>query len=155
MTEPNESILKHQLLDACREFVEKRIVTATTAMNDAQRSANEEGKSSAGDKYETGRAMMQIERDKAANQLDEALKLKRAIDQIRPEIQHERILPGSVVFTDLFKVFIAIGAGKINIEGEDFLVVGPQSPLGKELMGRGINDQFQFNNKPNRIVKIF
>jgi len=153
--EHNESILRHKLIDGCREFVEKRIVTATTAMNDAQRSANEEGKSSAGDKYETGRAMMQIERDKAANQLEEALKLKRTIDQIRPEMPHERIMPGSVVVTDFFKVFIAIGAGKINIDGEDFLVVGPQSPLGKELMGRVVNDQFQFNNTPNTIIKIF
>jgi hypothetical protein len=155
VTEHNESILKHKLLDACRELIEKRIETATTAMNDAQRSANEEGKSSAGDKYETGRAMMQIERDKAANQLEEALKLKRTIDQIRPDVQHEIILPGSVVFTDLFKAFIAIGAGKINVDGEDFLVVGPQSPLGKELVGRKLNDHFQFNNRSNRIIKIF
>ena len=51
-------------------------------MVNAQQAANEEGKSSAGDKYETGRAMMQIERDKAAQQLDEALKLKNIIDHI-------------------------------------------------------------------------
>ena len=54
-------------------------------MVNAQEAANEEGKSSVGDKYETGRAMMQIERDKAAQQLDEALKLKNIIDQISIE----------------------------------------------------------------------
>lgn len=131
------------------------MVTATTAMDDAQQSANEEDKSSAGDKYETGRAMMQIERDKAASQLEEALKLKWIIDQIRPEPQHERILLGSVVITNLFNVFIAIGAGKVRVEGKDFLVVGPQSPLGKELMARKPGDPFQFNNQPNAVVKIF
>jgi hypothetical protein len=155
VTEHDESILKHKLLDACREYVEKRMATATTAMNDAQRSANEEDKSSAGDKYETGRAMMQIERDKAASQLEEARKLKRIIDQIRPEVHHERILPGSVVITHLFSVFIAIGAGKVKVDGENFLVVGPQSPLGKELMGRKPSDQFRFNNQSNAILKIF
>ena len=96
-------------------------------MNDAQRSANEEGKSSAGDKYETGRAMMQIERDKAANQLEEALKLKRILDQIQPEVQHERILIGSVVITLLFKSVYRYWCGKYGGR-EDFLVVGPQSP---------------------------
>lgn len=155
MTEHDESILKHKLLDACREFVEKRIVTATTAMNDAQRSANEEGKSSAGDKYETGRAMMQIERDKAANQLEEALKLKRILDQLHPEVKLERILSGSVVITHLFNAFIAIGAGRVKVDGEDFLVVGSQSPLGKELMGKKPGDKFTFNNLSNTIVKIF
>ena len=68
-------------------------------MNDAQLSANEEGKSSAGDKYETGRAMMQIEREKAANQLEEALKLKRIIDQLQPDVHHEIATLGSVVIT--------------------------------------------------------
>ncbi len=131
------------------------MLTATTAMNDAQRSANEEDKSSAGDKYETGRAMMQIERDKAASQLEEALKLKRILDQIRPEVQHERILTGSVVITLLHNIFIAIGAGKIKVEGEDFLVVGSQSPLGKALMGKKPGDEFLFNNQSNAIVKIY
>jgi transcription elongation GreA/GreB family factor len=37
----------------------------------------------------------------------------------------------------------------------DFLVVGKQSPLGKELMGRKADDEFIFNQKPNTIVKIF
>ena len=45
-------------------------------MANAQESANAEEKSSAGDKYETGRAMMQIERDKAAQQLNESMKLE-------------------------------------------------------------------------------
>lgn len=155
MTEDNESFLKHKLLTACQEYIERRITTARTAMNDAQLSANEEGKSSAGDKYETGRAMMQIERDKAANQLEEALKLKRILDQLHPEVQREKILLGSVVITRLFNVFIAIGAGKISVEGREFLVVGPNSPLGKELLGRKIEEQFLFNNLPNTVVKIF
>jgi transcription elongation GreA/GreB family factor len=155
VTEHDESILKHKLLDACKQFVERQITTATTAMNDAQRSANEEGKSSAGDKYETGRAMMQIERDKAASQLEEALKLKRMIDQIRPEVQPEKVLLGSVVITLLFNIFIAIGAGKIKVGGEEFLVVAPQSPLGKTLLGKQAGDEFLFNKQPNAIVKIY
>jgi hypothetical protein len=76
------STVKSKLLAMCIEYVEQRISSATTAMQNAQEAANEEGKSSAGDKYETGRAMMQIERDQAAAQLDESLKLKRTLHQI-------------------------------------------------------------------------
>jgi transcription elongation GreA/GreB family factor len=151
----SDTLLKRKLLKACQEYIAGRITTATTAMTDAQHAANEEGKSSAGDKYETGRAMMQIERDKAANQLAEALKLKSIIDQLHPDVRPEIVSLGSVVVTTLFNVFIAIGAGKIRVENDDFLVVGTQSPLGKELLGRKVNDQFMFNRQPNTIVKIF
>ena len=149
------SLLKHKLVEACQEYIDRRIATATTAMNDAQRSANEEGKSSAGDKYETGRAMMQIERDQAANQLEEALKLKGVIDQLNLDVQHESVSLGSIVITTQFNVFIAIGAGKIKVDDYDFLVVGTHSPLGKELLGRKAQEQFIFNRQPNTIVKIF
>lgn len=149
------SLLKYKLVEACQVYIDKRIVTATTAMNDAQRSANEEGKSSAGDKYETGRAMMQIERDKAANQLAEALKLKSVIDRLNLDVHHEIVSLGSVVMTTQFNVFIAIGAGKIKVDDHDFLVVGTQAPLGRELLGRKEQEQFIFNRQPNTIVKIF
>ena len=69
--------LKEKLLTLCTQYVEEKINICTEAMRNAQDAANEEDKSSAGDKYETGRAMMQIERDNAAVQLDEALKLKK------------------------------------------------------------------------------
>ena len=155
MKDNNEALLKSKLLAACREYIEQRIATATTAMNDAQRAANEEGKSSAGDKYETGRAMMQIERDKAAHQLEEALKLKRILDQLVPDISHEFVSTGSVVITTLFNAFIAIGAGKIKVDDQDFFVVGALSPLGKQLTGMKKNEQFVFNQQPNTIVNIF
>jgi len=149
-----DSMLKHKLLDACKRYVKERIATATQAMNDAQHSANEEDKSSAGDKYETGRAMMQIERDKAAYQVEEALKLKRVVDQINPDVHHDKVSLGSVVITSTFRIYIAIGAGKTNVEGEDFLIIAPQSPLGKVLSGLKTNEQFTFNNQENTILKI-
>src|SRR6478609_11532726 len=74
--------LRQKLFNACVEYVNLRIDTSKQAMADAQESANAEEKSSAGDKYETGRAMMQIERDKAAQQLHEAIKRQQGLDQI-------------------------------------------------------------------------
>ena len=71
--------LKHSLLHKCHEFVESRISNARNALDEAQQAANEETKSSAGDKYNTERAMMQIERDKHAAQLVEAQKLQKAL----------------------------------------------------------------------------
>ena len=103
--------LKNILLVKCREYVESRIATAQQAKDDAQAAANEESKSSVGDKYETGRSMMQIEGEKAAHQLAEALKLKNILDRLLPGARSEKVIVGSLVITDANKVFIAIGIG--------------------------------------------
>ncbi|MCU0369347.1 MAG: 3-oxoacyl-ACP synthase, partial [Cyclobacteriaceae bacterium] len=70
------SALKQCLFQYCTEFVNRRIENARLASESAQDSANMEEKSSAGDKYETGRAMAQLENEKALQQLAEANKLK-------------------------------------------------------------------------------
>jgi transcription elongation GreA/GreB family factor len=123
-------------------------------MINAQEAANEEDKSSVGDKYETGRAMMQIERDKAAQQLDEAIKLKNIIDQISIETGSEKIMLGSLVITNSKKIFISIGIGKLLLGDEEFLVVAPGSPLGKQLLGLKVNDEITFNKERLRILQI-
>jgi transcription elongation GreA/GreB family factor len=146
--------IKHQLLNKCREYVDSRIATAKQSMDDAQQAANEEGKSSAGDKYETGRAMMQIERDKAAQQLEEAIKLKTTLDKINPDIKFERVSLGSLVTTQGKKIFISIGIGKLNVDDIEFLVVGPNSPLGKALTGLQVNDQLTFNKELITVLEI-
>ena len=56
--------IKQTLIEQCEEFVQQKIDVSEKLMNEAQDSANNETKSSAGDKFETGRAMMHAERDK-------------------------------------------------------------------------------------------
>ena len=150
----NSLHLKHRLLAECKRHVDARIATAKQSMNDAQESANEESKSSVGDKYETGRAMMQIERDKAATQLQETLKLKHILDQIAIDANSEKVIAGSLVVTDSKKIFISIGLGRLTLDGEEFLVVGAGSPLGKALMGLRVDDQVVFNNERLTILQV-
>lgn len=153
MTQEFDS-LKQELLLACSQYVDSRIATAKQSMEYAQDAANEESKSSVGDKYETGRAMMQIERDKAAHQLDEALKLKNTFDQISTHTAGSTIAFGSLVVTNKKKIFISIGIGKLTLNGEDILVVAPTSPLGKALLGLEQNDKLSFNGEQLIIVQV-
>ena len=145
---------KQQLLRFCHDFVDHRITTASQAMISAQQAANEEGKNSAGDKYETGRAMMQIERDQAAEQLSEAMKLKKLLDTIDIERVTDRAALGSLVVCKDMLIFLAIGIGKANVEGQEYLIVAPHSPLGKALVNKGVNDEFVINGDVKSIVNI-
>ena len=146
--------VKTQLLGHCLEYVNLRITTATQSMNNAQAAANEEGKSSAGDKYETGRAMMQIERDKAAQQLEEALKLKKVLDGLDASIISKAVRLGSVVKTTNYNFYLSISAGKFLIDMEEYIAVSPISPIGKLLLNLKEGDQFVFNKKAETVIYL-
>ena len=126
----------------------------TQSMNNAQAAANEEGKSSAGDKYETGRAMMQIERDKAAQQLEEALKLKKVLDGLDALIISKAVRLGSVVKTTNYNFYLSISAGKFLIGKEEYIAVSPISPIGKLLLNLKEGDQFVFNKKQEKVIYL-
>src|SRR5882724_13247341 len=143
----SHSEIKKSLYNQCVAFVEQRIADAKQAMDSAQESANQEEKSSAGDKYETGRAMAQIARDQAAQQLDEALKLKNALDQINPNVSHSKVGFGNLVITDQGRFYIAISAGKLEIDGEVYFAISPHSPIGKLLMNCEASSMISFQNQ--------
>ena len=139
--------LKSKLRTLCLDYVEQRIAIATQAIQSAQASANEETKSSAGDKYETGRAMAQLEIEKNSAQLADALKLKQIVTQINTEKETETIQSGSLVITNGGNYYIAIAAGQFTIDGEIYFVISPFSPIAQKLLGLKKDDQFAFNKK--------
>ena len=146
--------IKVRLLEKCFEYVDQRIETARQAMRDAQNSANAEEKSSAGDKYETGRAMAQIESEKAAYQLEEALKLKSILSRINPIVKNSNATLGSLVITESIRFYISIGVGKVTFSGCDYLIVAATSPIGQVLYNLKVADPFSFNKQIHVINEI-
>ena len=138
--------IKRELYKLCQDYLQKRIDAAQQAIQTAQSAANEETKSSSGDKYETGRAMMQLEIEKNAGQLSESLKLKHALDQINPDQTPGIVQSGSLVITDQGSFFIAISLGKVVLHNQSYLVVSPGSPIGQKLLGLKPGDEMTFNH---------
>ena len=148
------SDLKKELHQLCIDYVRERMDTATQAINAAQQAANEETKSSAGDKYETGRAMAQQETDRNQAQLNEANKLMVALNHINASTSSKTALQGSLVITDNGKFYIAISAGTLLLNGEAYFAISPASPIGLSLSGKKAGDEFSLNGKQYRIVSI-
>lgn len=147
--------IKQTLLTLCQQYVQQRIDTARWAMETAQESANAEEKSSAGDKYETGRAMAQLERDRHAQLLAEALKLEGELVRLNVEKQYDTVQPGSVVITDRGRFFVGIGAGKLLIDGADYFAISPASPIAALLLGKRAGDTVTFNKQIYRVQEVF
>jgi transcription elongation GreA/GreB family factor len=145
--------LKEGLYGLVKEFVQDRIDNIKRAMADAQESANEEQKSSAGDKYETGRAMAQLEKEKLGGQLAEATKLLKVVESIEKR-DTEAVQLGSVVITDKGSYYISISAGKISIEEKDFFAISTASPIGQLLVGRRAGEEVVFNKQHLKILEV-
>jgi hypothetical protein len=148
------SDIKKELHALCISYVQERIDAATQAIKATQQAANEETKSSAGDKYETGRAMMQQETDRNQAQLNEANKLMMALKQISIITTYTTVEPGSLVSTDSGKFFIAISAGTFTIDGTIYHAVSPGSPIGMKLKGQKTGGEFNLNGKLYRVDQI-
>jgi len=147
--------IKETLLDEVEALIYQKIAVFQKMMDDAQDSANNETKSSAGDKFETGRAMMHMERDKNAQQLSEARKLELFLSQIKSDKMFDRVAFGSVVQTDFGNYFISIAAGRILVDEKKYFAISPQAPLAKELMQKEKGDMITFNDKSIKILDVF
>jgi hypothetical protein len=146
--------LKQQLYNLCLDYINQRIVNAEKVIEGAQNSANDETKSSAGDKYETGRTMMQQEAQWGRTQLAEAQKLKQDLDQIKPDGVSDIVLAGSLVHTNKGVFYIAISAGRLQVEKETVFAISAISPLGAKLLGQKAGAGFDLNGQTYSILKV-
>jgi len=146
--------LKNTLYMYCTDYVMERITRLKTEIKKTQSSANEETKSSAGDKYETGRAMAQLEIGKNTVQLREAEKLLGAMQAIHVDLISEIIIPGSLVTTSKGIFYISISIGLVEIDKKPYFIVAPDSPIGKLFMGKKVGDTVAWNSNVYEIHTI-
>lgn len=146
--------MKHQLLEKIKVFIENRMKTSWDAMEAAKNSANEEGKSSAGDKYETARAMGQLDREMNGRMYEQARQERLSLDKIDTESVFTKVAFGALVETTMGYFFVSIGAGVIDFDNKKFMAISPQSPIGQVIMGKVSGESFDFRGKLQRIISI-
>lgn len=146
--------IKESLYKQCLEFVDNRFQTIQKNINEIQVSLQSETKSSAGDKHETGRAMLQLEREKAGNQLAGIQKTKELLSKVNISNTSETISLGTVVYTSNTNYFIAISAGELVVNGAIFYAISSNTPIGQLLMGKRIGDYVVFRNQKFKIENV-
>lgn len=146
--------MKKELLHYCHEYCAARLARIQGEIEKITQSLSSEAKSTAGDKHETGRAMLQLEREKLGKQLLEAERMKLVLNRISLDQKNAPIALGSLVVTDKANYYLAISAGKFNgPEGEVFCI-SASSPIGQLLLGKSVGDTFWFKGQASKIVNI-
>ncbi|MCQ4035338.1 GreA/GreB family elongation factor [Kaistella montana] len=118
------------------------------------RAANNETKSSMGDKYETSREMVQQEINNLQIQLNENIRVKNSLKSINTN-PYQNVGLGSLVETDKGFFYIAVSLGMMNFEQKKIFLISPESPLAKAMNGKTENEVFSMNGTQQKIVKIW
>ncbi len=150
--------IKENALRFCTKYVEDRLKRIKKNIEAIQEALSSETKSSAGDKHETGRAMLQLEREKLGAQLAEAEKMKQSLAKVTLQKKLETIGLGSLVKTSKANYFLAISAGELkNDELSVFCIsvfcISVATPIGQLLLGKKIGNRVFFNKEQIEILE--
>lgn len=146
--------LKQQLYDHCQGYIQNRLGRIQKNIQEIQEALGSETKSSAGDKHETGRAMIQLEREKLGVQLSEIQKVQELFKRVPLSGQSLTVSLGSLVTTNTNSYYLAVSAGEVHIDGEIYYAIAPNTPIGKLLLGKTQNETITFNGKDILITTI-
>lgn len=147
-------MIKQQLFEKIRTLLDQRIAEANQAIVSAKESRDNETKSSVGDKYETGRTLMQQEVEKNRVLLRKTEKFKNELNKINLIRSHEKVEFGSLVRTDQNNYFIISALGKMDVANETFFCISLASPIGKALHNKKAGETFLFQGKNITITNI-
>ena len=146
--------LKEQLYLLCAEYIGNREAEIKKTIAEVREATANETKSSAGDKYETTREVMQQEIDLNMARLNELRKLRATLEHITPTQEGAIALPGSVVQTNNGNFYIAVSAGQLKVDGKTFYAISAASPVGAKLVGRAVGYSFELNGKRFQVEDV-
>jgi hypothetical protein len=155
MTSQEMIAFKTGLKQAGQQLIAERIAMAKSAIDNAQEAANNEDKSSAGDKYETGRAMGHLEKNMYARQQAENIKELARLQEVNTEIIYATAQTGAVVRCAEQSFFIAAGLGKQRIADQTIFFLSPYTPLAQLILQKKAGDRFLFNKTEIVILEVY
>lgn len=144
---------KHEILQVVQNKLSAKIDNLTRLITET-RAANNDTKSSMGDKYETSREMVQQEINNLQIQLNENLKSLNSLKSINTQ-PHPIVGLGSLIETGNGFFYIAVSLGEIRYEDKKVFVISTESPLAKAILGKRQGEEFILNNLKHAIVNVW
>ena len=146
--------MKEELYTNCESYLKEKIARISTSILDLEAALTNESKSSAGDKYETGREMINIEIQKLSTQLQQFQKLKVTLEAAKRNAVSGIVKLGSLVEATNANYFICIPIGEVSLKDKKVYVIGANSPVAQALIGKSKGEDFNFNSISGTIIAI-
>ena len=143
-------ILKHLL-----GHVDKDLAEAKARMASLKESLGAESKSSAGDKHETGRAMIHLEQERVQDTVGRLEHMRGILVQRAAQDKAiQRVSQGALVETTGPWVLVGVPLGKVQLPNALVLCVGTEAPLARQWHGAQPGDQVALGPQKLTILAI-
>ncbi len=146
--------LKLKVHHCCEQLVTVKLTSVSEDLILLQEDQQKDVKSSMGDKYETGPAMLNQQRQRLLNQQQQINGNLRALQQLNPQSVAKAVDIGSLVSTDKGLFYLSIGLGEVTCEEQSVWVISLQSPLGQQLKGSREQDSVSFQGRTYQIMQL-
>ncbi|MFP4621403.1 MAG: hypothetical protein ACLFM7_08835 [Bacteroidales bacterium] len=144
---------KKAIYNKCLEILENNAEIARNTMNEIQIDANEAEQEH--DVFDGSRSELLRKRDIYAEQLQKAVADIHILKKVSFDGIEDKVEFGAVVITDKHNMFVALGLGKIEVDGETYFVISKDVPIYKAMEGLQKGDTFEFNNMKFEIKDVF
>ncbi|MGU3376025.1 hypothetical protein [Chryseobacterium sp. M5A1_1a] len=144
---------KQEIINIIKAKITDKIQYFENLINET-RASNNDTKSSMGDKYETGREMIQQEINNLQRQLNEVLNQQAVLQKITADLS-EKVQNGALVKTNKGLFYVAASMGEFVFENQKIMTVSTESPLVKAMSGKKIGETFTINTINQNIENIW
>lgn len=151
----NKAKLKSELHRKCEELLQRKLDRLNQAFAETREALLSEAKSTAGDKHETGRAMIQLEQEKMSRQFKETEHLQDLLQRVPQGKEFSEVQSGALVQSSTALLYIAVGLGKVELQGIEVFVVAPSSPLAQLMLRMKAGESFNFNGRSQKVDWVY
>ena len=147
--------LKEKIFQAAIRQLKEKISLLQQERKAVSEGILEDTKSSAGDKFETGRENMTQDLKTIEGTIE---KLQEDLDEIYRvqsiKSNSEAVREGSLIQlgTDFFLISASIG--QLEVDGKKYFLLSRNSPLGQVLIGKKKGENVLFRGKPQAILDV-
>ncbi len=147
---------KERIIQAFKEKLQNSLQSLQDAINQTEQALQDETKSSAGDKYETSREMLQADLDRLESQKKT---LQNSLALFSNNHDNTTIRSGSIaeisIDSHIHTLYIGPPIGNLSIDNLEIRSISVASPLGKVLLGKLPEEVFNWNGKSIRIINCY
>jgi hypothetical protein len=145
---------KKILLRDIEAYFHEQIQEIKRTIDQINDSMFQETKSSMGDKYETSRSMLQIDKGNALKRLDLTKRNLAALNRLNVQGSFKKVEPGALILANGKYLFYGLPLNNLRTQNLTVQGISPVSPLGKALQGKQEGSSIVFQGVEWRIEKM-
>ena len=142
---------KKEILKQVEAQLLEKVSLLKKQISDLALDAQNDAKGSAGDKHETGLAMMHLEQEKLSAHLEQALVQLQNLQKISTDTPHNQVTLGSIVQTQSAVFFVCDALPTLKYQKTTVFPLSTKAPIYNELKGKRAGESFIFNAKQIKI----